>query len=178
MIPVEQPLLAPDSGQISATWISDEFSPQCVLLIYPDPSQKLIILLLSSMISGKQYNSIGFTSVINETAKFNSALNNHIQKEKPGSPPDAYLAKTCTAVSYQNADNSRDRKSFYLNCFVNQHIGEAPREMDGHDSETPTQKSSVVEFDFHVDISNGNISIDDCMPTCSPCHVSFTAYRA
>ncbi|KAL8875104.1 MAG: hypothetical protein Q9192_009100, partial [Flavoplaca navasiana] len=152
---LEQSLLAADSRQISAIWLPINDTSRCVLLIYPDPSQKLIISRLSS---DQDYNTNRSNSIIDETAKFNSALNNFIQIVEPGSP-DAYLAKTCTAVSYRDADDFRE--SFYLNCFVNKHNGEAPSEMDGHDSETPTQESSVVEFTFDVDISNGNITIDN-----------------
>ncbi|KAL9037531.1 MAG: hypothetical protein Q9180_003664 [Flavoplaca navasiana] len=156
LIDLRQSLLAADSRQISATWITNNGNSQCVLLIYPDPSQKLNILRLS--LNQTDYSHKEF----NETAKFNSLLNKTMRLE-PGSS-DAYLSETCTAVSYRNADEFGEQ--FYMNCFANHHSGEAPSEMDGHDSETPTQKSSVVEFTFHVDISHGNITIDSCMPTC------------
>ncbi|KAL8981247.1 MAG: hypothetical protein Q9205_003910 [Flavoplaca limonia] len=154
MINSEQSLFAADSGQISATWMPNNDTSRYLLLIYPDPSQKLTVLRLS--LKQTFTSNMELTSIINETAKFNSALNEAIQRLEPGSP-DASLSRTCTAVSYQSADDFGE--SFYLNCFVNPHIGEAPSEMDGHESETPPQESSVVEFRFKVDINNGNISI-------------------
>lgn len=168
-INLEQSHLAVDSRQISATWIPTKGPSPHLLIAYQDPSQKLVVLRLSSIVTSESS-----TSILNETAKFNSALNEEIQTFEPGSP-DAYLAKTCTAVSFQDADDFRE--SFYFNCFTKQHNGEAPSEMDGHSSETLTQESKFAEFMFYVNISNRNITVDNSMPTYFRCRVSSKTYR-
>ena len=164
----EQSLLAAESGQISATWMPNNGSYPFLLLIYPDPSQKLNILRLLL-----DHRTEKTTPIVNETTKFNSALNEVIQEHEPGST-DTYLASTCTAITYRNADELS--KSFYLNCVVNQHNGEVPSEIDGHKSEILTQSSNVIEFTVYADI-NGIFRIDDSMPTPFRCHVSSTIYR-
>ncbi|KAL8636975.1 MAG: hypothetical protein Q9226_009177 [Calogaya cf. arnoldii] len=128
--------LAPDSRQVSATWLlKNDTHRSSVLLIYQEPSHQLVISRASPERDAE--GKLSFTWS-NDTDRFNSALTEYrrtITYESLADPPDAYLADWCITVPLSDQDLFERTESPLL------------------------YKSNIAEFIFDINSTTGNISI-------------------
>ncbi|KAL8853050.1 MAG: hypothetical protein Q9221_002080 [Calogaya cf. arnoldii] len=143
--------LAPDSPQISATWLMKNNSHRsCLLLIYQEPSQNLVVFRADRTLAGHTPSYTWF----NETDRFNSALTKDRRTQYPVDDlPGPSLADSCIAVSL--SDQNLSKRYFYLNCYFDQYV-----HVNSDNTRPPLLvNGSIAEFIFGIDSITGNITV-------------------